>query len=254
MPVIAILTKVPVYSGHTGRASRWRAAWRESAALRAGADVSLSDAEPNGPPRARKGERPRCAASLAPAARRGVQAPRAARAIGSRSVFGRAILCGGRARRRWRRRTRARRRRRRRVLRRVLSGRVFVFHIARQALELIDEEQRVQRGDLDLLAARLADHLIVYADEMVSQLGELRPVALVGAGRQPILFDAPHPADRVLVGAPAPRARHAQRTGFVAIGEEGAFVEGHKRDLYRQTPGAGSSNAGRPALFPSPCS
>jgi hypothetical protein len=85
----------------------------------------------------------------------------------------------------------------------------------------------VQRRDLDLLAARLAHDLVVDADEMVAQLGELGPVALVGARWQPVLLDPAHPADAVLVGPPAARAGHLGRTGLGAVGEESAFVERH---------------------------
>jgi hypothetical protein len=82
----------------------------------------------------------------------------------------------------------------------------------------------MKRWDLDLLAARLAHHFVIDANQMIAQLGELRPVALISTRRQTVLLDAPDPADRVLVGATAPVARVARGSVFVAFGEEGAFV------------------------------
>jgi hypothetical protein len=81
----------------------------------------------------------------------------------------------------------------------------FFFDVLRQTFELIDEQQRVQRGDLEPLAAGLAHDFVVDANEMVPQLRELGSVALIRARREPILLDAPNPADRVLVGPIAAR-------------------------------------------------
>jgi len=65
------------------------------------------------------------------------------------------------------------------------SGRLcaFVIDIARQSFELIDKQERMQRRDFELLSARLADDLIVYADEMIAKLRKLRAIPLVRAGR-----------------------------------------------------------------------
>jgi hypothetical protein len=51
----------------------------------------------------------------------------------------------------------------------------------------------MHRRDLESLTARLADHLIVDAYQMVTQLGELGAIALIRPGREPILFCPPHP-------------------------------------------------------------
>jgi hypothetical protein len=91
----------------------------------------------------------------------------------------------------------------------------------------------VQRGDLELLAARLAHQLVVHADQVIAKLLELGAVALVGARRQPVLFDAADPAHRILVGAATTRARVAGRTCFRTIRKERAFVESHRRDRIR---------------------
>jgi hypothetical protein len=91
----------------------------------------------------------------------------------------------------------------------------------------------MHRRDLEAFRARLAHHLIVYADQVVAQLREFRPVALVGALRDAILLDTPHPANRVFVGPAAPRTTESLRAVLGAVGEEGAFVEGHD-GLYDQ--------------------
>ena len=72
----------------------------------------------------------------------------------------------------------------------------------------------MHRRDLELLAARLADDLVVDTDQVIAQLGELRAIAFVGSWRQPILLDAAHPAHGVFVGAAAARAGTAARTRF----------------------------------------
>src|SRR4051794_27951644 len=77
---------------------------------------------------------------------------------------------------------------------------LFELFVVGQAGELIHEHQRVLRGNLELLAAARARDLVVEAQQVVSQLGELGAVALVGAGREPGLLRSPDPADAVLAG------------------------------------------------------
>jgi len=52
-----------------------------------------------------------------------------------------------------------------------------------------------------------AGHEVVGADHVVAQLGELGAVAIVGAGRQPVLLDPRHPAKLELVAPLAVGAR-----------------------------------------------
>jgi hypothetical protein len=85
----------------------------------------------------------------------------------------------------------------------------------------------VQRRDLEPLPARLADQLVVHANQVIAELGELRAIAFVGARRQPVLLDAPYPPYVVFVGTLTPRAGVARWPRFVFVGEECAFVEGH---------------------------
>jgi hypothetical protein len=89
---------------------------------------------------------------------------------------------------------------------------------------LIQKQQRVHGGNLEPFTARLADDLVVYANQMVAQLGELRAITFVGARRQAILLRAPHPAHGVFIGATTPRAAQSLGAIFISIGEECAFV------------------------------
>jgi hypothetical protein len=94
----------------------------------------------------------------------------------------------------------------------------------RQAFELIDEQQRMHRGNLESLAARLAHDLIVDANEVVAQLRELRTIAFVRALRHPIFLRSPHPAHRILIRAAAARATKPLVAILVLVEEESAFV------------------------------
>jgi hypothetical protein len=85
----------------------------------------------------------------------------------------------------------------------------------------------VHRGDLESLAAGLALDLIVDANEVVAQLGELRPIALVGARGQAVLLRPPHPTHGILVGPSTPWAAQSLAAVFGSVGEERAFVESH---------------------------
>ncbi|MGQ0734711.1 MAG: hypothetical protein ACT4QD_13780 [Acidobacteriota bacterium] len=106
---------------------------------------------------------------------------------------------------------------------------MVVLDILRKAFELIDEQQRVQRRDLELLPAGLAHHLVVDANQMIAHFPEFRAVAFVGAGRQAVFLDSAHPSNVVVVGAATAGARVARGTILGAVVEEGAFVEGHSR-------------------------
>ena len=65
-------------------------------------------------------------------------------------------------------------------------------HRSRRGSALFDKDHRVLRGDVELLAARLAGDGVVHPDHVVAQLGIEGPVALVGAGWHPFL---PRPDD-----------------------------------------------------------
>jgi hypothetical protein len=94
----------------------------------------------------------------------------------------------------------------------------------------------VHRRNLEALAARLTGEFVVDADEVIAQLGELRPVALVGVGRQAVFLRAAHPAELVVARAPAARAGVAAGALFGSLGEERAFVEGHAGILAVRAP------------------
>jgi hypothetical protein len=105
------------------------------------------------------------------------------------------------------------------------AGRRFLLLLVlRQPLELIEEQQRVQRGDLEPLPARLADQLVVEPQQVIAELGELGAVALVGAGRQPILLHSTDPAHVVVAGPATARTGVLRGPGFRFFGEEGALV------------------------------
>jgi hypothetical protein len=53
----------------------------------------------------------------------------------------------------------------------------------------------MHRRDLEPLPAGLADDFIVHTDQVVAELRELRPIALVRAGRQLVFLLPPDPAD-----------------------------------------------------------
>src|SRR5262249_27259192 len=94
----------------------------------------------------------------------------------------------------------------------------------RQSLQLVYEHQRVLRRDLELLAARLAGDLVVEAKQVVAQLGELGAVDFIGAGRQPILLGASHPANAVVVGPVALGTLIAAGSRFRFVVEKRALV------------------------------
>src|SRR4051812_6274127 len=115
-------------------------------------------------------------------------------------------------------------------LRGFLGGRLDLLLqlvVIGQPGELIDEDHRLLRRDLELPAAGLADDLVVEAENVVAQLRELLAIHLVGPRGRTIFLHPPDPADAVVVGAAAFRARVAARLGLGLVGEEGAFVEGH---------------------------
>jgi hypothetical protein len=82
----------------------------------------------------------------------------------------------------------------------------------------------VHRRDVELLAARTADDLVVHTDQVVAQLGKFGAVPFIGAGRQPIFFCPANPAHRVVIGAAAPRTRQPLGPVVVLVEEKGAFV------------------------------
>lgn len=87
----------------------------------------------------------------------------------------------------------------------------------------------MQRRDFEFLSARLADDFVVDANQMIAKLGEFGAIAFVGARRQPIFLDAPHPPHVVVVGPTAARAGIPRRSRFRFVEEESAFVECHGR-------------------------
>jgi hypothetical protein len=89
---------------------------------------------------------------------------------------------------------------------------------------LIEKQQRVHRRDFKLLPARLTHDLVVDTDQVITQFGELRAIALIAAGRKPILFRPPHPANGIVVRAPASWARQTLGAVFVAIEEKRALI------------------------------
>jgi hypothetical protein len=79
--------------------------------------------------------------------------------------------------------------------------------------------------DLELLAARLAGHLIVDAQQVIAQLLELGAVLALWL---PVLaLRTPHPAQAVLVDPLAPRARELRRPVLRLLNEECFLVKRH---------------------------
>src|SRR4030095_6934317 len=72
-----------------------------------------------------------------------------------------------------------------------------------QTCELVHEHQRVLRRDLEFLPARLAGDLVIEAEQVIPQLGELGPVRIVGSGWELVLLRAPYPADAIFSGPSA---------------------------------------------------
>src|SRR5205807_3588098 len=97
--------------------------------------------------------------------------------------------------------------------------------VVRQASELIEEDHRLLRRNLELLPAGPADDFVVEPQDVVAELGELGVVGVVRAGRQTISLGPPDPADAVVVGAAALRTCEAAGPGFGLFGEECALVE-----------------------------
>jgi hypothetical protein len=82
----------------------------------------------------------------------------------------------------------------------------------------------VHRRNLEALAAGLTNDFVVNANEMVAELGELRAIALVRAGRQAVLLRASDPPDRILIGSAAARTTQPLAAVLVSVDEEGAFI------------------------------
>ena len=84
------------------------------------------------------------------------------------------------------------------------------------------------RGDVELLAARLAGYGVVDTNHVVLELGEQRAIALVGPGRNAILARAHDPAHLVFVDALAARTGQLVQPRLVLVVEKIAFVERHR--------------------------
>ena len=106
----------------------------------------------------------------------------------------------------------------------VPGARLFILHILRQALDLIEEQHRMERRDFEFLPARLAHHVIVQAQQVIAQLVELGSIVGVAALRWTILLGPADVADAVLIRALAPRAGVLRRTVLGALAEEGFLV------------------------------
>ena len=53
--------------------------------------------------------------------------------------------------------------------------------VVRQALQLVDEDQRLVGRHLESLAAGLADHLVIEAQQVIAEFGEPGAIPVVGA-------------------------------------------------------------------------
>jgi hypothetical protein len=82
----------------------------------------------------------------------------------------------------------------------------------------------MHRRDLELLAARPADHLIIDTDQMVAELGKLGAVAFVRPGRKPVFLGPANPPHRVFVGPAAAGTCQPLGPIVVLVEEESAFV------------------------------
>src|SRR5687767_4826972 len=101
---------------------------------------------------------------------------------------------------------------------------LLVVVLLRQPFELLEEHQRAVRRDLEPLAARLARDVVVHANQVILRLLEQRAVARVGPAGKLRLLGAPHPADAVLVGPPAPRTLERVLALFRFLREKLTFV------------------------------
>ena len=79
--------------------------------------------------------------------------------------------------------------------------------------------------------------LVVEAQQVVAELRELRPIAVVAARRQPVLLGAPHPPDAVVVRPAALGALEPPRPGLRSLVEERAFVQRHAAMVTGLAPG-----------------
>src|ERR1700730_15858247 len=100
------------------------------------------------------------------------------------------------------------------------------------------------RRDVELLAARLAGHGIVYADHVVAQLREHRAIALVGAGRNAVLAHADDPAHLVLVDALETWTVEIVGQRLVPAVEDVACVKRHAVIIARSGGSRGSRQSG----------
>jgi glycosyltransferase involved in cell wall biosynthesis len=80
-------------------------------------------------------------------------------------------------------------------------------------------------GRTGLLTDRHPERFGAAIARLVAQLGELGAVGLVGAGRQAVLLGAFHPADVVVIRAPAFGAGIPPNPCFRFLGEEVALIE-----------------------------
>jgi hypothetical protein len=101
---------------------------------------------------------------------------------------------------------------------------LLILDVLWQAFQLLQEDERSMRGDLETLAARSARDVIIDADQMVFALAEQRAIAIVGAGWNLRFFRAAHPPDGIVVGASAARALEAGGALLRFLGEELTLV------------------------------
>src|SRR5215213_984767 len=87
-----------------------------------------------------------------------------------------------------------------------------------------DEDDGLEVGDVEALAAALAGDLVVDAHHVVARLGELRALRLVHAARRLVLLRATQPAHFVVGALAAVWAGVVGALGFGALVEEVSLV------------------------------
>ena len=115
---------------------------------------------------------------------------------------------------------------------------LFVTVLLRQTLQLFKKDQRAVRRDLKPLAAALARHVVIDANEMVFDLVEQRSGPRVSARRNLRFPCAPYPSNRVVVHPTASRALKPCRALLGLLGKELPLVHSRRVHDVRREPEA----------------
>ena len=107
-----------------------------------------------------------------------------------------------------------------------LKTALFVVVVLRQSFEILQKDERLVRRDLEALAACLARHFVVHADEVVLHFREDLAVALTGALGDLRLSGAAYPPHRVVAGPATPGTLQPRGALLGSLIEELSLVHG----------------------------